>query len=113
MALSRTDIQKIHADKKAIYKKLYYGEDGETYLGTINNRLRILDKAEVSIFKATERIQAGNTQKAIEELSNLLDALESSTSISITNIENNIDVIETTLLTKADKCFTMAMAIAL
>lgn len=72
MALSSEELKTIHLRKLATQNRKYYGADENVYLGTSDGRLRLLDKAELSVFKPTLNLNTKNTQQAIEELTTLL-----------------------------------------
>lgn len=72
MALSSEELKRIHLNKLATINRKYYGADENVYLGTSEGRLRLLDKAELSVFKPTIDLNSKNIQQAIEELTTLL-----------------------------------------
>ena len=94
------EIRQIHNKAEAIENKVYWGRsaDGSVhqYRGTHEGRLK----------DETELIQAEDDIKDNEkDISDNTDA--------INNHEDRITIIETTLPSKADKCFAIAMSIAL
>ena len=97
---SRLEISQIHNKGISIEGKVYYGraQDGSVhkYRGTFERRL----KDETNLISNEDHTK-DNTDK-IDEINIVLD-----------DHEERIVIIEETLPTKADKCFAIAMAIAL
>lgn len=73
MANTREEISRIHTRALATPNKKYYRDDGQVFVGTPDKRLRVLDKAELTRFKATNSLPTDNVQTAIETISNKLN----------------------------------------
>ncbi len=82
----------LHLQNKATPNKLYYGDDGKTYIGTSLGRLRLLDKAEIVTFKPTESINETTVQEAIEDVNN--SSIKSVTGLNTDNTDSQNPIIE-------------------
>lgn len=76
MSYTQFDIDTIHRARGANQGQYYVSDNGFTYIGTSQNRLRLLSKAEEVIFNATNNIPSNNAQQAIEDVSNNQSSLE-------------------------------------
>lgn len=104
--MTSIELQKISSNKLAIKNKLYYSQDGTTYIGTKEGRLKLVEKAKNLPFKQTEDVRSENIQKAIEEISDTVEydtvrslnelkgkiTLKEGSNVTITKIGNDIEI---------------------
>ena len=98
MALSKIEIQRIHADKRAIENQIYVEVDGTQYIGDKEGRLE----------KRT-----GFNIVLENEVQEQIDDLQEQITDNKNSIEDNKEAIEELDRVKADKCFVIGYTIAL
>lgn len=101
MALTQSEIQRIHNSKLARFGQRYYSNDEKIYIGTKEGRLELVLKAEKTTLKEIETIASKEVQGGIKELTERIIKVEKD---YITNIQ----------LLKAKeeaKCFAVTMSI--
>lgn len=74
MANTRQEISLIHTRGLATPNKKYYRDDGQVFIGTENRRLRLLDKAELTLFKPSINFPETNVQTAVESINSKLSS---------------------------------------
>ena len=95
------EIKRINSLGTAVPNQSYTDELGNVYFGTTSKHLLLTQPASASRIGAIPGIESGTVEGALTELSD-----------RVTTIEDDY-VTEAELALKSDKCFTMAMAIAL
>jgi len=91
MALSKSDIQKIHTTKTAIPNKIYVDAEGRKYKG--NDSGRLVRELTASEIKVVERFSttAHNTQEILENLDQTVAKLDTEGYTEYTyDIDNNL-----------------------
>ena len=101
--IDKSTITKIHNQSLAEEDKVYVGNDGVTYVGTVNGRLRRTGKI-------TDEIIEKNGKKELDSFDTysreeLIERLEQ-IGLNETELERLENV-------KADKCFALAMSIVM
>ena len=91
MALSKSDIQKLHTTKTAIPNKIYVDAEGRKYKG--NDSGRLVRELTASEIKVVERFSttAHNTQEILENLDQTVAKLDTEGYTEYTyDIDNNL-----------------------
>lgn len=85
------EIQRIHRTRSAYQGKEYKCDDGHTYIGTADNRLRLVPVATETIFTPTATIPDRTTQQAIEAVGgNALQLVRINLSYGMMNGTNKV-----------------------
>lgn len=91
--ISIFEIQRIHRTRSAYQGKEYKCDDGHTYIGTDDNRLRLVPVATETIFNPTSTIPDQTTQQAIESVGgNALQMVKINLSSGVKNGVNKVFV---------------------
>ena len=73
--MTREDLNRIHAQGKAIKGRYYKTSDGKLFIGVDGGRVKQVTEASKVYFQSSNSIQEKNVQKAIEELLSQLDSI--------------------------------------
>jgi len=108
MANTPDEIFRIHTRHLATPGKKYYRDDGTVFRGTDTRRLKIIEEAENTSFDPGQNFDSNTTQGAIDELDTELNELTETVEENYNTLVNLISEDNNT-----DKCFAIAMSIAL
>ena len=114
MTFSAAEIQRISGSRLAVYNRKYTETNGNIWIGTIDNRLKKLFVKDVNVgveLDPTDPVVDLRTY--LENIQTDITTNTSNITINTTNISLNTAELIRLEEVKADKCFVMAMSIAL